>query len=270
MVHFIYKDKMDLLVSNIDLSSVHYYIYRDGLTEQVKDNIDFIQYDSITDEKVLKGLKKQYADSYDDGVDIYVRCYELDAKGVDRKKKIMIDSITYYNSGDKSADYFYVFFDALYRKVYYEYLNIKREYSILDDLGDLGLLAFSDSPTIRKDNNVLFHSFLFDRSEIERKYDSLMGEGEFKKLNDLCFQLEMDYAINQKNVADSLFFEIINRLKVYFLKNMKRYYLYHNREVCLEEKTAMVINFNSKYSELIETQRAHQENRLLANKKVDL
>ena len=115
--------------------------------------------------------------------------------------------------------------------------------SMLNEMTKFALVAFSTRYDIY-DNNDLINGFKYNQDALQEKYDKVMGNGEFDKLNHYCYMQQIDYSM-RKIISPYEFYKITDSLKNYFYKRMNQI-----NDISLEEKKAMMENFNFVYEDL--------------------
>ncbi|MBR4830685.1 MAG: hypothetical protein IKZ96_02850 [Bacilli bacterium] len=255
MVHFIYKDDSEKYTVRDLIESINAYIYKTVNTEKIDYNVDYIK-DSLLGVELLKKVNNSNTNPYDDGEDLYFKTYGMDPEEFDKVvKRFVFETVIHYSTGGDEALYFPIFFDKVYNDLFDKYTTKPREKSILDDIGNFGLIAFSTHYNIHDGNN-LEEAALDDREFIRDLFDHVMGDGSFNEINVYAERINLDYRLNKHNVSSFEFNSIMNALRTYFYK-----YMEDNDIISEEEKEKMITRFEDEYARLIELQKEHQKSR---------
>lgn len=245
MIYYIYKKRDAKKRIESDISRIYRYIYDDNDLEKLQDKIRVINYSSIKNQELLYKLEETKYMVSDKDNNLYYKLYNKEM--MDNQSEYLIDiirMITFFHSGDENTNYFHLFFDLLNIKIYNELSNNKMKSDILDEISDLGLVAFANNSNIKKDND-LINSFLYDRDLIKSIYDETMGEGAFDLINQNSFMLIVDYALNNKNVSDNEYRTVVDNLRDYFYRKIS---LANN--ISQEEKDTLIKKFENTYNDL--------------------
>lgn len=241
MVYLIYKGEENKKVLENTLVDINNYLYKtDSKLEELNKKISLIDYNSINNKELLKRIDKYNVETYEENDNRYYSFYNKDYYTL---VKQLIGLTTSLHSERENSKFFYIFYDSLITEVCDKITNIKTERTMLNKMTNFALIVFSNRYNLSKDNDLL-KGFLYDQKSIEDKYDRLMGEGSFDKLNKLCYDEEIHHSF-YLDVSPREFHQIMTYLRRYFYKNMSK-----QDNLSLHEKNDMVIRFNSQYREL--------------------
>jgi len=238
MVYLIYKGDLSKESLKKTLVDINNYLYKGD--NDLNGKIQLIDYLSINNLELLKKIDDYNIELYAEDNNKYYRTYSMNDYELVRN---MINMTTSLKASRDDSKYFNLFYNSLITKFSDKLTNSKTERTPLDDVTDLALLAFSNSYKYTKDNDLLY-GLLFDQKEIEIKYNNVMGEGSFDKLNKLCHMEEIHYSL-VGNISPNEYNHIISILRRYFYKKIHKM-----DNLSKHEKNAMVINFNSLYREI--------------------
>ena len=262
MIYLVYKTKEEFDKINTQLSIVSKYIYKEELSEKVTRGIHILNYEDISNEAFLRKLDNSPLSYYDpNDSEYYYKFYDLnDNEKQNDAFRDIYQIVVCLHSGNQNTKTFGIFHDVLLNEYFNEMCEIK-SHDILDDITELGLLAFSKSYDYKKDNDLIY-TFLYDKKLIKSIFEEIMGENTYDEYNNYCNMVYFDYILNNHNVSNYEFNKIMEGLKKYFYKKID------TLDIPVNEKNAMIIRFNHKYQDVINKQIEHQENR--RNKKSGL
>ena len=257
MIYFVYKNENDVKSVQKMMEKDNMFLYNTSLPkDRIEYTTSFISYSDINNKELLKKINNSNYSRYDTGDDIYYKLYGIETiEALEELQKYIFDLVVFYTSGDDHSLYFHMFFDSIYNDLYSKMTGKPRERDIIDDIADLGILAFSTRPDTMEHNN-LIEAALDDRDIVRDFYDYLMGEGSFNEINKYAEMIMFDYALNYKNVSSYEFNKLIDGLREYFYK-----YIGSSDILSDEEKNQMYSKFEEAYNNLKEKQKEHQANK---------
>lgn len=239
-----------LILSNI--LKINNFVYHDDNLEDVYRKITFVNYSDI-DKKIINDFERSTTVDFKDG--LYFMCYDLDTIGKKESTiKTIMDLIIFCKSGNDDKNFCELFYYSFGLRLLDSFLDKEHERDMLDEISDFGLVVFSNELDVNK-NNVLMHSFLHDRTLLPFIYDSVMGTGSFKDLNEIGDKLVLDFSLNNRNISDYEFNYIMSSLKDFFYKRIESIDLYSVK------KEAMIKRFEEEYSKLIKRQKEYKKSR---------
>lgn len=241
MIYFVSKNESDKELIKKDIKEIINYLYGQDTLDELSNKYALVDKHDINNKELLTRIDVYKNDFYEENNNIFFKLYNIE----DNKFYYyynLINVITNLKSASNDSKYFNLFYDGLSKRVINRLIDDKEEENVLDEITELGLIAFSNESKIYE-NNDLLNSYLFNQKKIENKYNQIMGEGEFDKLDETCRNLRYHYII-KNNTSDYEYNEILSSLKKYFDLNIS------NINISIEDKEIMINNFNKLYNKL--------------------
>lgn len=251
MDYFVYKTKKEKQSIMDEIKNIRNYIYGDEDITPLEESVSIIPYEKIKDDRsMIQHIKRDRYEICNRGDDWYFKCYD-DRKSTAItyfKESIMTDMMI-NTSGSKDDLFLPIFYNYIYSKIIKEYINGKEEFGINEELGHLGLLAFSNeyNPDF---NNDLVMCALYSRNQIKKIYEEVMGEGSLNELINKCNSFNSNQkqgSCTNKQDLDDSFYSVIGLLKEYFHKKLDM-----SESIPQLEKEPMLDNFDEVYNLLVE------------------
>lgn len=250
MDYFVYKTKKEKESIIEDMKRIKEFIYGDQDISCVDGSIELIPYERIKqDRNLVNHLKVANWEICDIDDDWYFKCYdERKPAAIKYYIETIMTHMMFNVSGDGYKGTLKIFHEYIYSRLISEYIGKNKEPGINETLGHLGLLAFSNG-TNPELNNDLVVTALYNRDQLERVYEIVMGKGSYQVLNELvntyCSHLNKGASIGP-DVLDNDFKALVDLLKEYFYKKLDTLDLFD------DEKQLMINNFEEQYKLLIE------------------